>query len=72
MAGDYFVTTDYDAEDAPMIYTYTLDGEMIAKMEASLDLVQGASPFGECVPVYLEDRIKVYDRQQLTFTAVIK
>lgn len=62
-AGDYFVTTDYDAESAPMIYTYTLDGKILAKLQSSAELVQGASPFGEYVLIYLEDRVKVYDRK---------
>ena len=57
------MTTDYDAESAPMIYTYTLDGKMLAKLQSSSELVQGASPSGEYVLIYLEDRIKVYDRQ---------
>lgn len=63
-AGDYFVTTYYD-EETPMviIYTYTLDGNLLAELKSSSELVQGVSAFGEYVLTYLEDRIKIYDRQ---------
>ena len=63
-AGDYFVTIDYDMKDGSVIiYTYTLDGNMLAKLESSSEQFQRTSPCGEYVLVYLEDRIKVYDRQ---------
>ena len=63
-AGNYFVTTDFSAQSAPVvIYTYTLDGKMLAKLESSSELVQWASPCGDYVLARLEDRIKVYDRQ---------
>ena len=63
-AGNYFVTTDFSAQSAPVvIYTYTLDGKMLAKLESSSELVQWASPCGDYVLARLEDRIKVYDKQ---------
>lgn len=59
-AGDYFVTTDYEANT---IYTYTFDGKMLAKLEGGDDNFYGASPFGSYVLMNLNDRVKIYDRQ---------
>lgn len=62
--GDYFVTTaSGSGGDSSVIYTYTLDGTLIAKMEPDKAIVQAAIPFGEYVMIRFEEKIGIYDRQ---------
>lgn len=60
-AGDFFVTMDHNGEG--ILYTYTLDGKIIGKLEDGGDYTYGASPFGRYVLRDQGDRIKIYDRQ---------
>lgn len=59
-AGDFFATVDYDGEE--VLYTYTLEGERLARLEVE-GKPYGFSSFGGYVQRYEEDKLKIYDRR---------
>ena len=64
MSGDFIVANEWGGEAGLTVYTYTLDGELIASVNL---LNQGgygnACPFGDYVMIYAADVIIVFDRE---------
>ena len=62
MAGDFIVTNEWGGEAGLTVYTYTLDGELIASLNLPAEGGYGnACPFGDYVMIYAADAIIICD-----------
>ena len=63
MSGEFIITTEWDSNNGCTIYTYTIDGYPIAKLEPDEVEYYGASPLGDYVHVRAEKSSYICDRE---------
>jgi hypothetical protein len=63
MAGEFIVTNEWDDERGVTVFTYTLDGELIASLAPDGNRYDGAYPLGDYVSIYTDNSIVICDRE---------